>query len=116
MRSESVKLWGTGSAFREFLFVDDLADACIFLMEQYDYREIGEFVNIGAGKDITIRDLAGMIMQIVGFDGALEFDHSKPDGTPRKLLDTKRIRKLGWEPETTLEDGIRKTYEWYLKN
>lgn len=116
VKSESVKLWGTGSAFREFLFVDDLADACIFLMEQYDYREIGEFVNIGAGKDITIRDLAGMIMRIVGFDGALEFDHSKPDGTPRKLLDTKRIRKLGWEPETTLEDGIRKTYEWYLKN
>lgn len=114
--SESVKLWGTGSAFREFLFVDDLADACIFLMERYDYREIGEFVNIGAGKDITIRDLAGMIMRIVGFDGALEFDHSKPDGTPRKLLDAERIRKLGWAAETTLEDGIRKTYEWYLKN
>jgi len=115
-RKSVVTLWGTGSAFREFLFVDDLADACIFLMERYDYREIGEFVNIGIGKDITIKDLAGMIMQIVGFDGALEFDHSKPDGTPRKLLDTERIRKLGWKPETTLEDGIRKTYAWYVKN
>jgi len=114
--TESVKLWGTGSAFREFLFVDDLADASIFLMERYDYREIGEFVNIGTGKDIAIKDLAGMIMRIVGFDGALEFDHSKPDGTPRKLLDTERIRELGWAPETTLEDGIRKTYEWYVKN
>ncbi|MCG2721011.1 MAG: GDP-L-fucose synthase [Thermodesulfovibrionales bacterium] len=115
-RITAVQLWGTGSAFREFLFVDDLADACIFLMERYDYREIGEFVNIGTGKDITIKDLAGMIMQIVGFDGTLEFDRSKPDGTPRKLLDTERIRKLGWEPETTLEDGIRKTYEWYVKS
>lgn len=114
--AESVQLWGTGSAFREFLFVDDLADACVFLMERYDYPEIGEFVNIGTGKDITIRDLAEMIMRIVGFDGALEFDRSKPDGTPKKLLDTEKIRKLGWEPKTTLEDGIGKTYGWYVKN
>ncbi|MBE0428222.1 MAG: GDP-L-fucose synthase, partial [Nitrospirae bacterium] len=90
-RNTVVKLWGTGSPFREFLFVDDLADACVFLMERYDYQEIGEFVNIGTGKDITIKDLAEMIKQIVGFDGTLEFDRSKPDGTPRKLLNTERI-------------------------
>ncbi|MFZ5908159.1 MAG: GDP-L-fucose synthase family protein [Nitrospirota bacterium] len=112
-RIPAVQLWGTGSAFREFLFVDDLADACIFLMERYGYPEIGEFVNIGTGKDIMIRDLAAMIMRIVGFNGILEFDHSRPDGTPRKLLDTERIRKLGWKPETSLEDGISKTYAWY---
>jgi len=85
-------------------------------MERYDYHEIGEFVNIGTGKDITIKDLAEMIKQIVGFDGTLEFDHSKPDGTPRKLLNTERIRKLGWEPKTTLQEGIGKTYARYVES
>jgi len=115
-RATAVKLWGSGSPYREFLFVDDLADACVFLMERYDYHEIGEFVNIGTGKDITIKDLAEMIKQIVGFDGTLEFDHSKPDGTPRKLLNTERIRKLGWEPKTTLQEGIGKTYARYVES
>ncbi len=111
-----VILWGTGSPFREFLYVDDLADACVFLMEKYDYREIGEFINVGTGKDITIKDLALMIRDIVGFRGEIVWDSTKPDGTPKKLLDISRIKALGWEPKTSLEEGIRKTYEWYLKD
>jgi GDP-L-fucose synthase len=109
-----VELWGTGSPFREFLYVDDLADACVFLMEKYDYREIGELINIGTGKDIMIKDLALMVRDIVGFRGEIVWDSTKPDGTPRKLLDISRIRALGWEPKTSLEEGIQKTYEWYL--
>jgi GDP-L-fucose synthase len=110
-----VELWGTGSPFREFLYVDDLADACVFLMEKYDYSEIGELINIGTGKDITIKELALMIRDIVGFRGEIVWDSTKPDGTPKKLLDISRIKALGWEPKTSLEEGIRNTYEWYLK-
>jgi GDP-L-fucose synthase len=113
-RSTAVELWGTGSPFREFLYVDDLADACVFLMEKYDYREIGEFINIGAGKDITIKDLALMIRDIVGFRGEIVWDSTKPDGTPKKLLDISKIKALGWEPKTGLEEGIKNTYQWYL--
>jgi GDP-L-fucose synthase len=112
--SPQVVLWGTGSPFREFLYVDDLADACVFLMEKYDYREIGEFINIGTGKDITIKDLALMIRDIVGFRGEIVWDSTKPDGTPKKLLDISKIKALGWEPKTSLEEGIRNTYQWYL--
>ena len=111
----SVVLWGTGSPFREFLYVDDLADACVFLMEKYDYSEIGEFINIGTGSDIPIKDLALMIRDIVGFRGEILWDSSKPDGTPKKLLDISRIKALGWEPKTSLQEGIRTTYQWYLK-
>ena len=111
----AVELWGTGSPFREFLYVDDLADACVFLMERFDYHEIGELINIGTGKDLTIKDLALLIRDIVGFRGEIIWDNSKPDGTPKKLLDISRIRALGWEPKTSLEEGIRNTYEWYLK-
>jgi GDP-L-fucose synthase len=111
----AVELWGTGSPFREFLYVDDLADACVFLMEKYDYKEIGELINIGTGKDITIKDLALLIRDIVGFRGEVVWDNTKPDGTPKKLLDISKIRALGWEPTTSLEAGIRNTYEWYLK-
>jgi GDP-L-fucose synthase len=114
-RPAAVELWGTGSPFREFLYVEDLADACVFLMEKYDYREIGELINIGTGKDITIKDLARLIKNIVGFRGEVIWDNTKPDGTPKKLLDISRIRALGWEPKTSLEEGIRNTYEWYLK-
>ena len=114
-RSTAVELWGTGSPFREFLYVDDLADACVFLMEKYDYRETGELINIGTGKDITIKDLALMIRDIVGFRGEIVWDSSKPDGTPKKLLDISKLKSLGWEPNTSLEEGIRKTYEWYVK-
>jgi GDP-L-fucose synthase len=110
-----VVLWGTGSPFREFLYVDDLADACVFLMERYDYKEIGELINIGTGNDITIKDLALMIRDVVGFQGEIVWDSTKPDGTPQKLLDVSMIANLGWESKTTLAEGIRKTYSWYLQ-
>ncbi|MDA8100052.1 MAG: GDP-L-fucose synthase [Nitrospiraceae bacterium] len=112
----SVTLWGTGDPFREFLYVDDMAEACIFLMENLDYGRIGEFVNIGTGKDLRIRELAQLVKNIVGFSGQIINDTSKPDGTPKKLLDTSRIRSLGWEPKVGLEEGIRRTYAWYLQS
>jgi GDP-L-fucose synthase len=107
-------LWGTGKPYREFLYVDDLADACVFLMEKHDYNVIGEFVNIGAGTDLTIDEISALIQRIVGFEGITTHDPSKPDGVPRKLLDTSRMRSLGWVAKTSLEEGIRKTYEGYL--
>jgi GDP-L-fucose synthase len=109
----SVTLWGTGSAFREFLHVDDLAEACLFLMEKYDSPEL---VNVGCGQDLSIRELAQTIGRIVGFKGAIEWDSSKPDGTPRKLLDVSRLAKLGWRAKTPLEEGIRATYQWWLEH
>ncbi|MBU7008194.1 GDP-L-fucose synthase [Phosphitispora fastidiosa] len=108
-----VEIWGTGSPRREFLYVDDLADACIFLMENYSYKEIGSFVNIGTGQDLTIRELAELIKGVVGYYGELRFNTEKPDGTPRKLLDVSRMRSLGWEAGTQLEDGLRMAYEWF---
>ena len=100
-------VWGTGTPRREFLYVDDLADACVHLMEQgYD----GPLVNIGTGKDVTIRELAHTVMSVVGFDGRITFDNSKPDGTPRKLLDVSRLAALGWRATTSVQDGIRKAY------
>lgn len=115
MRSASIVLWGSGEPYREFLYVNDLADACMFLMGNYNYKEIGEFVNVGTGEEIKIKDLANLIKEIVGFDGKISHDLAKPDGTPRKLLDISRIRKLGWEPKVSLEAGIRKTYRWYIE-
>jgi len=111
-----VEIWGTGTPRREFLYVDDLADACVYLMQNYDFHEIGEFVNIGTGSDLTIRELAELIKKVVGYQGGLTFDSAKPDGTPQKLLDVSRLTGLGWRAETTLEDGIRVTYRWFLKN
>lgn len=108
-----VEVWGTGRPRREFLHVDDLADACIFLMQNYE--EDG-WINVGWGQDETIADLAGMIATVVGFGGSIEFDRSKPDGTPRKLLDTTRLTALGWQPQIGLEQGIRSTYSWFLEN
>lgn len=108
-----VMVWGTGSPQREFLYVDDLADACIFLMNNYDSSEI---INIGVGKDISIRELAMLIQKIAGFEGDLVFDKSKPDGTPRKLLDLSKLSALGWKAKTSLEEGIKKTYEWFKDN
>lgn len=113
--AEYLQIWGSGEPYREFLYVDDLADACIFLMENYDYKDIGEFVNIGTGEDIKIKDLAVMIKNIVGYEGEIRHDLSKPDGMPRKLLDTTRIKALGWQPESSLEEGIRRTHEWYVR-
>lgn len=151
-----VTLWGTGTPYREFLFVDDLADCCVFLMDHYDSQlpapsssldssdamppapsalprvsdsslyapssmrhakdaaGIIDFVNVGTGKDITIRDLAEIVKEIVGFKGNISFDPSRPDGTPKKLLDISRIKSLGWNPKVSLEEGIRNTYKWYL--
>jgi GDP-L-fucose synthase len=109
----TVTLWGSGEPYREFLYVDDLADACVFLMKNHDAKDIGEFINIGTGKDITIRDLALLIKHIVGYDGTIEHDLSKPDGTPKKLLGVSRINQLGWKAKASLDEGIRKTYEYY---
>jgi GDP-L-fucose synthase len=108
-----VMLWGTGSPRREFLHVDDLADAAVFLMHGYDSADI---INVGTGEDLTIRELAGMIRDIVGFQGELCFDTSKPDGTPRKLLDVSRLHALGWKARIPLREGIVRTYRWYKEN
>lgn len=110
---EYVQLWGSGKPLREFLHVDDMADACVYLMEDYSGNE---FFNLGTGKEVTILELAEMIREIVGFTGDLKFDSSKPDGTPRKLLDVSRLSSAGWKAKIELEDGIRSTYEWYLEN
>jgi GDP-L-fucose synthase len=109
-QAPSVTLWGTGEPYREFLYVDDLADACVFLMERYGARDIGEFINIGTGEDIKIRDLAEMVRKIVGYEGEIVNDRSKPDGTPKKLLDISKIQSLGWKPKIALTEGIRLTY------
>lgn len=108
-----VVIWGSGKPYREFLHVDDLAVAAVFLMEHYDDSEI---VNVGAGEDITIRDLAQLLAQCVGYTGRFVFDSSKPDGTPRKLLDLSRIHALGWRHSISLEEGIQSTYEWFVEN
>jgi len=109
----SVEIWGTGSPLREFLHVNDLAEACVFLLEQYNEKE---FVNIGTGKDISIADLAELIKNIVGYKGELRFDTTKPDGTPRKLMDVSRIHKLGWKHKIELKEGIEAVYKEYCEN
>ncbi len=112
-QSPSVTLWGTGSPRREFLHVDDFARACVFLLEHYDDDQI---INVGVGEDIAIKDLAVLIARVVGYDGALEWDTTMPDGTPRKLLDVSHINDLGWRAEIGLEEGVRSTYEWYRRH
>jgi len=111
--SSSVTLWGTGTPRREFLHVDDLADACLFLMNHYEDSEI---INIGVGEDISVSELAELIKEIVGFNGSIEYDRSKPDGTPRKLLDVSKLKALGWQPKVSLREGIERTYRWYVEN
>jgi GDP-L-fucose synthase len=111
-----VTIWGTGSPKREFLHVDDMADACVYLMENYAYSDTCEFVNIGTGKDLSIKELAEMIKEIVGYRGKIVYDHTKPDGTPRKLLDVSRLHELGWREKIPLREGIEQTYKWYLDN
>jgi GDP-L-fucose synthase len=112
----SIAFWGSGSPHREFLHSSDMADACIFLMNNYNASDIGEFVNIGMGKDLKIKELVELIKDIVGFRGTIDWDSSKPDGTPRKLLDVSRMNKLGWSYRIELADGIKSYYEWYLNN
>ncbi|MBP6673364.1 MAG: GDP-L-fucose synthase [Bacteroidetes bacterium] len=111
--SPSVVLWGSGKPRREFLYVDDMADACIYLMNNYSGND---FVNIGTGEDVTILEVAQMIKEIVGFEGQLEFDATKPDGTPRKLLDVSRINALGWKAKVPLREGLKKAIDWYRFN
>ena len=117
---DKVTLWGTGKPLREFLYVDDLAEAILFMMENVEAKDLYEkgitHLNIGTGKDISISELASEISKIVGFDGIIEYDKTKPDGTPRKLMDVSRINKLGWKYRTELEEGIEKTYKWFLNN
>ena len=118
--AETVVLWGTGAPFREFLYVEDLAEAVVFMMETIEAADVYEqhisHINIGSGEEISIGDLAALIGEIVGFDGSIAYDATKPDGTPRKLLDVSRINKLGWKHRTTLRDGLEKTYRWFLEN
>ena len=106
-------MWGSGTPLREFLHTDDLAEACIYLLDNYDDDAP---INIGWGLDISIADLGATIAQIVGFEGQIQWDYSKPDGTPRKLLDTTKISSLGWHPSISLRDGIKATYKWYRAN
>jgi len=108
-------VWGSGKPMREFLYSDDLADACVYLMENCDADQIGEFVNIGTGKDTTIRELAEFVKEAVGFDGELTFDSSKPDGTPRKLLDVSLLNSLGWQAKTSFKDGLKMAYQAFLQ-
>jgi len=107
-------VWGSGSPRREFLYSEDLADACVFLMEQVSAAEIGEFINIGVGTDLTIAELAQMVADVVGFKGKLTFDRSKPDGTPQKLLDVSRLERLGWKARTDLRQGLVMAYQDFL--
>jgi GDP-L-fucose synthase len=111
--ASTVTVWGTGEPLREFLYVDDLADALLFLMENYDQPE---FINVGTGEEISIKELALTIQAVVGFEGELVFDTSKPDGTPRKLMDVSRLKDLGWQAKTDLKTGIERTYAWYLEH
>jgi GDP-L-fucose synthase len=112
-RAREMIVWGTGTPRREYLHVDDCASACLFLLENYDSPEI---INVGCGEDVSIRELAELISDVVGFDGELAWDKTKPDGTPRKLLDISKLRALGWKPAIPLRDGIAGAYDWFLKN
>ena len=119
-QSDFVEIWGSGTPMREFLHVDDMADACVYILEHVDAQQLyDEFklshINIGTGCDISIRDLASLVMKVVGFQGNLKFDKSKPDGTPKKLLDVSRLHEMGWRHKIKLEDGIERTYTWYQK-
>ena len=111
--ASAVTLWGTGSPLREFLHVDDLADAAVFLMQNYSS---GNFINVGSGDEVSIAELARLVGEVVGFEGEILYDSSKPDGTPRKLMDSSRLQALGWKPRLTLRKGIASTYDWYCRS
>lgn len=117
---DAVTVWGTGKPKREFLYVKDLADACLYIMNNVEAEDLYEnditHINIGTGEDLSIAELADTIKNVVGFEGEIEYDASKPDGTPRKLLDVSRLHNLGWKHKTSLKEGIEKAYEWYLEN
>ena len=110
---EKVIVWGTGTPRREFLYVDDMADACIYVMNKSGFTDM---INIGVGNDIAIQELAELVREVVGYQGSLEFDTDKPDGTPRKLLNVDRLTALGWQAKTSLKEGVRYTYQWFIEN
>lgn len=112
-RADEVVIWGTGTPRREIMYVDDMANACIFLMQNYSGED---FVNIGVGEDISIREFAELIADVVGFEGSFTYDTSKPDGTPRKLVDVSRLKSLGWSSQISLREGVERTYAWFLEN
>lgn len=118
--AEFIEAWGTGTPKREFLYVEDLADAIYYLMNKVDAKDLYDnnltHINIGTGEDLSIAELVEIIKKVVGFEGEIKYDTSKPDGTPRKLMDVSRLHKLGWKHSTSLEEGIKKAYEWYLEN
>jgi len=114
--ADKVTVWGDGSPYRELMHSDDLADACVYLMQNKDYKDIGELVNITDGNDIQLKDLIEMVKEVVGFEGMIFYDKTKPNGTPRKLMDATKIKSLGWAPKIELKDGIKKAYDWYLLN
>ena len=119
-KSETVEVWGTGTPKREFLYVEDLADAVYFLMNNIDASDLYDkgltHINVGTGEDLSIAELVDTIAKVIGFEGEIKYDSSKPDGTPRKLMDVSRLHELGWKHKTELKDGIKKAYEWYLDN
>ena len=108
-----IEIWGTGTPLREFLHVDDLADAAVFVLQEYEDME---HINIGSGTDLSIADLARLVMDVVGLEGDLRFDETKPDGTPRKLMSADKLHALGWSPSIPLRDGLASTYRWFLEN
>ena len=113
VKGESVVCWGDGTPMREFTYVDDLADACLFAMDHYENAEL---INVGSGQDVSIKDLANMVAGVVGYDGNIEWDTSRPNGTPKRPLDYSKISSLGWKPKYTLAEGLRKTYEWFCEH
>ena len=114
VKGATVTLWGDGSPYREFLHADDCADALVFLMEKCDYKDLGEFINLGSGTELTIKELANIVARVVGYTGEIIWDRTKPNGTPRKLMDSSRLFGLGWKPKIGLEEGIRAAYEDFL--
>ena len=112
-KGKSVVCWGDGTPMREFTYVDDLADACLFAMNHYENAEL---INVGSGEDVSIRDLANMVAGVVGYDGEIEWDTSRPNGTPKRPLDYSKISSLGWKPKHTLKEGLQKTYDWFCEN
>ncbi len=114
-QGKPVVLWGDGSPMREFLYSEDLADAIVYLVDNYNADQVGEFVNIGTGKDLSIRELANMVASVIGYEGEIEWDTTKPNGTPRKLLDVSRLHSLGWKAETDLKDGIERAYHDFVE-
>jgi GDP-L-fucose synthase len=115
LKNEEIVLWGDGSPLREFLYSDDLGDACLFLMNHFDARDIGDFINVGSGTELSIRELAEMVCETIGYKTPIHWDPSKPNGTPRKLMDSTRLFSLGWKPQVPLDVGIRRAYEDFLR-